>query len=161
MVIGSFLSSGFKFVSYYDVCSNIVIIIMNFRFLRAGHKAGIACERHTREMEKAPLSTKVRFATDSALEEGGFELSVPRHGEVTAALRYAVCGEVRGTGSRAAGRNSASLRRSVIQPSARTLEWSLFTAEIGRQRAAPRTYAPTRAESGRRPRGKQNRSQQP
>jgi hypothetical protein len=37
---------------------NIVIIIMNFRFLRAGHKAGIACERHTREMEKAPLSTQ-------------------------------------------------------------------------------------------------------
>jgi hypothetical protein len=31
---------------------------MNFRFLRAGHKAGIACERHTREMEKAPLSTQ-------------------------------------------------------------------------------------------------------
>src|SRR5258707_15547917 len=59
MVIGSFLSSGgFKFVSYYDVCSNIVIIIKNFRFLRADHKAGIACERHTREMEKSPLSTQ-------------------------------------------------------------------------------------------------------
>src|SRR5712671_5231945 len=58
MVIGSFLSSGFKFISYYGVCSNIVIIIKNFRFLRAGHKAGIACERHTREVEKAPLSTQ-------------------------------------------------------------------------------------------------------
>ena len=37
---------------------NIVIIIKNFRFFRADHKAGIACERHTREMEKSPLSTQ-------------------------------------------------------------------------------------------------------
>ena len=42
---------------------------------------------------------QVRFAPDSPLEEGGFELSVPRHGEVTAALRYAISGRVRGTGS--------------------------------------------------------------
>src|SRR2546421_9522332 len=85
-----------------------------------------------RQREIAGSQRRNRKFVDSPLEEGGFELSVPRHGEVTAALRYAISGGIRGTGSDAAGRNSASLRRWVIQPSARTLERSLFTAEIGR-----------------------------
>ena len=46
----------------------------------------------------APVAP-TRFAQDSLQEEGGFGLSVPRHGEVTAALRYAISGRVRGTGS--------------------------------------------------------------
>jgi len=43
---------------------------------------------------------KPRFAHDSPLEEGGFETSVPRHGEVRAALHtrypagYAARGQV-------------------------------------------------------------------
>jgi hypothetical protein len=43
----------------------------------------------------------VRFASDSPLEEGGFETSVPRHGEVRAA-HYSISGGVCGTGSGAA-----------------------------------------------------------
>jgi len=39
---------------------------------------------------------------DSSLEEGGFETSVPRHGEVRAALHYSISGGVCGTGSGAA-----------------------------------------------------------
>jgi hypothetical protein len=45
---------------------------------------------------------ELRFASDSALEEGGFETSVPRHGEVRAALHYSISGGVCGTGSGAA-----------------------------------------------------------
>ena len=42
------------------------------------------------------------FVPDSPLEEGGFETSVPRHGEVRAALHYSISGGVCGTGSGAA-----------------------------------------------------------
>src|ERR1700730_17323241 len=40
--------------------------------------------------------------TDCLLEERGFETSVPRHGEVRAALHYSISGGVCGTGSGAA-----------------------------------------------------------
>ena len=49
-----------------------------------------------------PSMPKFKFAPDSALEEGGFETSVPRHGKVRAALHYSISGGVCGTGSGAA-----------------------------------------------------------
>jgi len=48
------------------------------------------------------LIEEVRLAPDSLVEEGGFETSVPRHGEVRAALHYSISGGVCGTGSGAA-----------------------------------------------------------
>src|SRR5580692_11523558 len=44
------------------------------------------------------LIEEVRLAPDSLVEEGGFETSVPRHGEVRAALHYSISGGVCGTG---------------------------------------------------------------
>ena len=50
----------------------------------------------------SPPALQCNTETDSALEEGGFETSVPRHGEVRAALHYSISGGVCGTGSGAA-----------------------------------------------------------
>ena len=58
-----------------------------------------------RPAQKAGFSTfesRSGRETDCLLEERGFETSVPRHGEVRAALHYSISGGVCGTGSGAA-----------------------------------------------------------
>jgi hypothetical protein len=60
---------------------------------RAGVLYGVRKRRSCAARESSaarpslPQSEVTRFAPDSPLEGGGFQLSVPPHGEVTAALR--------------------------------------------------------------------------
>jgi hypothetical protein len=117
---------------------NIVIIIKNFRFLRADHKAGIACERHTREMEKSPLSTQCAGIKSSRPDahmcgDRGFE-SRPLHRRVLCEPHSSLEKEAIRQHKRRDGSRAFRLGRSICGKDIGSLVFPFLFLELGAQR---------------------------